>query len=189
MIKRVSCRICNSVSEIEMTEEQNRDIMDGRKLIQNILPFPMYSAAVRELFVSGFCGTCWDNMFSEDEEDEQDYEDDELSDRYLTHLMSDEEKKAFELRMSTDPQLTEAVEFKRLVIKAIRKDQLMQSIGRMMKSKEDNDDDEELSDDPEDMLLSGGCPDLEGTFFPNRAPKMSDDAVANMILDTPNDPW
>lgn len=70
MIKKVSCRICNTVHEIEMTEEQNQDIKDGRKLIQRILPDPLYTSTDRELFVSGFCGTCWDNMFSADEEEE-----------------------------------------------------------------------------------------------------------------------
>ena len=79
MIKKVSCRICNTVHEIEMTEEQNQDIKDGRKLIQRILPDPLYTSQDRELFISGFCDVCWDKVFPPEEEDDDDATSDEMA--------------------------------------------------------------------------------------------------------------
>ena len=38
--------------------------------------FPYLSAEERESLISGICPQCWENMFSESNEDEEDWEDD-----------------------------------------------------------------------------------------------------------------
>ena len=112
MIVQVRCNLCQSISEVEMTENQYDRLLCGIEHVQNILPNPQYTSGQRELFLSGFCDVCWDKVFPPEDEDDDD-------------------------------------------------------------------------DDYESMLLSGGAPDLEGTFFPNRAPKslISDDEMANSLLD------
>jgi len=84
MIKKIACRICNTVHEIEMTEDQNSRIMLGRDFIQDILPDPTYTASQRELFLSGYCDVCWDKIFPPEEEDDDYDEEEENAFRYGT---------------------------------------------------------------------------------------------------------
>jgi len=112
MIVQVRCNLCQSISEVEMTENQYARLLRGVEHVQNILPNPQYTAGQRDLFILGWCEPCYDKEMPAEDEDDDD-------------------------------------------------------------------------DDYESMLLSGGAPDLEGTFFPNRAPKslISDDEIANSLLD------
>lgn len=66
----MSCRICEAIIEIEMTEEQQARIRLGKEHIQSILPSPQYTGEQRELFQSGFCDVCWDKVFPPDNEEE-----------------------------------------------------------------------------------------------------------------------
>ena len=67
---QITCRICKTIHEIEMTKEQMDLIVLGHDHIQAILPSPKYTADQRELFQSGFCGVYWDKLFPEDEEED-----------------------------------------------------------------------------------------------------------------------
>lgn len=66
------CNMCGSPHDIQMTKDQLERIAQGRELIQDILPSPEYTAEQRELFISGLDQKCWDELFSDDDE-EDDY--------------------------------------------------------------------------------------------------------------------
>lgn len=68
----MSCRICNSIIEIDITEDQEARIRLVREPIQVILPSPQYTSEQRELFISGYCDVCWDRIFPEEDEDDDD---------------------------------------------------------------------------------------------------------------------
>jgi hypothetical protein len=63
----VRCVWCGKYYAVPMTQEQYRMIEDRTACIQNILPD--HSPGERELFISGTCDKCWDDMFSFDEEE------------------------------------------------------------------------------------------------------------------------
>lgn len=56
-----TCVFCKEVTAIKMTEDQAYRIASGEELIQNIVP--NMSPDHREMFISGICGKCFDNMF------------------------------------------------------------------------------------------------------------------------------
>jgi hypothetical protein len=63
----VYCRFCDVAYVVECTEEQNQLLLERAngegKLIQEI--FPELSEELREMFISGMCGTCWDKTFKD----------------------------------------------------------------------------------------------------------------------------
>lgn len=62
---RIRCKKCFNEYHIEVTKEQIYKYQNGTDLIQNI--FPELPPHIRELFISGFCPTCWNEIFKEDE--------------------------------------------------------------------------------------------------------------------------
>lgn len=60
---KVTCVFCggNNV-EVPITEEQYERIVNRDDLIQNIVP--ELSPEYREMFISGMCPDCWNEMFS-----------------------------------------------------------------------------------------------------------------------------
>ena len=70
-----ACPFCGHAHEVEVNENDYWDWEDG-ELVQNA--FPYLSADEREMLISGIGPTCWDKMFSVDEDfDYSDYEEDE----------------------------------------------------------------------------------------------------------------
>jgi hypothetical protein len=62
-----TCKKCRKVIPVVVREEDYIKRLAGA-FIQDAYPY--LTAAQRELFVSGICGTCWDKMFSSDDEEE-----------------------------------------------------------------------------------------------------------------------
>lgn len=59
----IECPFCDHVSIVELTDEQYEAVMNrGSERIQDVIPD--LSPSVRELFISGICSRCWDEMFS-----------------------------------------------------------------------------------------------------------------------------
>ena len=54
----VSCKCCGHVEVIPASKKTYEDVLLRRGLIQNILPD--VSADVREMFITGWCGCCYD---------------------------------------------------------------------------------------------------------------------------------
>lgn len=54
------CPICGRGNEVEVNEMDYLDWSDGEKVQ---IAFPYLSKYEREMLISGFCHTCWDNMF------------------------------------------------------------------------------------------------------------------------------
>jgi len=63
------CRICAKVSIIECNQSDIEKWVNKQGYIQDLLHY--LSAAQRELLISGTCGECFDEMFSLDDEDEE----------------------------------------------------------------------------------------------------------------------
>jgi len=57
------CMVCGKRSEVEITEEQHRQL--AYEHVQVV--FPDWTPDQRELLITGTHGDCWDSMFSEDE--------------------------------------------------------------------------------------------------------------------------
>ncbi len=64
------CPFCGKAHEIEVNEMDYLDWQDG-KLAQDA--FPYLSASDREMLISGICPDCWDGMFGNGEEEEEDF--------------------------------------------------------------------------------------------------------------------
>jgi hypothetical protein len=66
---RLDCVGCEDKIEITVSGKEMFELQTSGKKIQEILP---HSASVRELFISGYCETCWDSIFkSQEEEDDE----------------------------------------------------------------------------------------------------------------------
>jgi hypothetical protein len=59
----IQCKICKEDQVIRISEADLKKWQDG-ELVQNA--FPYLSADQRELFITGFCGKCYDNLFKEE---------------------------------------------------------------------------------------------------------------------------
>lgn len=71
-ISSLPCPKCSAVFTTEITGEQLHKI-NSNALIQDIgLDL---TADQREQFISGYCGTCWTEMFSFDDEEDEEEED------------------------------------------------------------------------------------------------------------------
>lgn len=71
-----ACPFCGHSHVVEVNEADYL-AWKGGALVQDV--FPYLSADEREMLVSGICPDCWDDMFGdsdEDDEDFSDYEDD-----------------------------------------------------------------------------------------------------------------
>jgi len=74
-VHTIPCVGCGTTATFTMTEEQfNR--FESDEHVQNI--FPDWSAEDRELLVSGTCPDCWDEMYGEDEDGDDEWEDDDF---------------------------------------------------------------------------------------------------------------
>jgi len=64
VVSSLPCPSCNVVLSIEITPESLFLYNQGAN-VQTVLV--NYPPSVRESFMTGICGTCWDSMFSFDE--------------------------------------------------------------------------------------------------------------------------
>lgn len=55
------CVMCKEKTTITLTLKEAERISEGKELIQNIVP--NMAPELREMFISGVCGKCFDNMF------------------------------------------------------------------------------------------------------------------------------
>jgi len=59
----ITCPRCKEEHVFKITEQQLAELKKGEKFIQDILPdFP---PADREMFLSGYCPKCWDEILAE----------------------------------------------------------------------------------------------------------------------------
>jgi len=67
----LDCRICRKTIEVALTPEQytRYEMWRSGKITHIQDALPELPADQRELFISGTCAVCWDNMFGEEEED------------------------------------------------------------------------------------------------------------------------
>ena len=61
----LKCKCCNKDFAFNVTDEQYKKYLDGTEPIQKI--FPELSPHHRELFISGMCGRCFDEIFDFDD--------------------------------------------------------------------------------------------------------------------------
>lgn len=64
------CPICSQTSAVLVELEGYAAWFNGT-LIQTAMPY--LSANERESLMTGICPACWDNMFSDDDEDSEDF--------------------------------------------------------------------------------------------------------------------
>lgn len=64
---KVRCKRCNREVEVPITEKQLESWIKSGDYIQTY--FPHLSAAEREMFVSGICNDCWNELFPEENEE------------------------------------------------------------------------------------------------------------------------
>ena len=57
----VQCNGCGQTFLIKMTKEQYDRVMDGKEAIQAVLPD--HTPGERELFLSGLCDDCFNELF------------------------------------------------------------------------------------------------------------------------------
>lgn len=63
----IECRWCGNLVPLE-AEAADLSAWQNGELIQNALPY--LTADEREMLISRTCGTCWDEMFASDEDEE-----------------------------------------------------------------------------------------------------------------------
>lgn len=86
---------CGKIVNVELSYQQYNEIRAGVKKIQDIMPFNQYTAEQREMFVSGMCQECWDELFKDDEDDQPCVQ--ALSEEEVNEMLQDEyERKADE---------------------------------------------------------------------------------------------
>ena len=61
----LTCKICHKVFTFELTGEQVAELRADEKHIQEILT--NLTPGERELFISGICDTCFDEIFAEED--------------------------------------------------------------------------------------------------------------------------
>lgn len=65
---RVTCRVCKKVNSVFCNKIDYENWRDGKGYIQDILGY--LPADQRELLISQTCGECFDKMFVNEEEDD-----------------------------------------------------------------------------------------------------------------------
>lgn len=63
----IHCTNCGRVIEVPVTEEELLS-WDGEKHIQE--QFPQLTPELREMFISGICPKCWNEIFPPEEEED-----------------------------------------------------------------------------------------------------------------------
>lgn len=58
------CKLCKTSRTIEVKKDDYEKVQQGEH-IQNAMPY--LTADERELLISGICGTCFDEMFGDDD--------------------------------------------------------------------------------------------------------------------------
>jgi hypothetical protein len=66
----VTCNSCNEIHKVYCKEEDYNNWKDGSGFIQDIMDY--VPPALRELLISGTCGKCFDEMFKEEDEEDDD---------------------------------------------------------------------------------------------------------------------
>lgn len=79
-VRSKACDGCGGWCHFTMSAEQFSQWKSG-VFVQYI--FPTWSDEDRERLISGTCPDCWEEMFPEEEEDEEDYISGELYDSFL----------------------------------------------------------------------------------------------------------
>jgi len=64
----LTCPICGGSYEVVVNSEDYFDFTFGGKHAQDA--FPYLNAHDREMFISGVCAKCWENIFPPEEEEE-----------------------------------------------------------------------------------------------------------------------
>lgn len=64
-----TCTCCGNKVEINVTPEMFKRLTNHRKTGENVQDIaPSLSPALREMFISRICPTCWDIMIGDEEE-------------------------------------------------------------------------------------------------------------------------
>lgn len=64
-----TCPFCGKTTPVQIRRVADYDAWQNGTLAQDA--FPYLSADEREMLISGICPTCWDNMFSLEEDEEE----------------------------------------------------------------------------------------------------------------------
>lgn len=73
-----TCPRCHKVHEVVVDFEDYTNYMMGDAKIQDA--FPYLSANEREYILTGFCEDCWNNLFADEDEEEEDKEGEDFDD-------------------------------------------------------------------------------------------------------------
>ena len=65
ILHKTMCVQCGRQFTIPLTKDKLARIRKGEECIQNIIP--EVEPGIRELFISGICPSCWDEMFGEED--------------------------------------------------------------------------------------------------------------------------
>lgn len=60
IVVKKTCRLCNELHQIHVYKNDYESWKNG-KLIQEVMPY--VPKDIRELLISGICGTCFDGLF------------------------------------------------------------------------------------------------------------------------------
>ena len=70
VVLSVKCNICKKVYAVYVTPESYEEYCSpNRRLIQEV--FPYLTPSERELLISNTCDTCWNAMFPDEDEDDE----------------------------------------------------------------------------------------------------------------------
>lgn len=70
VVETLPCPSCKKTSQVEITALEYSKLRHPTALIQNI--FPDWPPAKRELFISGMHAECWDAIFADMEDEDED---------------------------------------------------------------------------------------------------------------------
>jgi hypothetical protein len=60
-VHSASCSECGNVAVIEVDSKWVYDMHQGGR-VSDLMPFPQYSMELREKFITGLCGACWNKV-------------------------------------------------------------------------------------------------------------------------------
>jgi len=61
MIKKIACKKCQAVQDIELSDEQIDRLINTTDDVKDILPD--HTKNERELFITGFCNACYNKVY------------------------------------------------------------------------------------------------------------------------------
>lgn len=79
-----TCKSCNKDFTVYVYEEDYNKFINGKELIQDC--FPYLSDGERELFISGLCDDCFNQLFNEEDEEWNDEYLDDMFEHPMKHL-------------------------------------------------------------------------------------------------------